>query len=239
MTLPATSTAASGRNGSRSMAARPGAGKTLRVSIGTRANTRGAGPNGTGSVERSGDGLEVRDELVELVRLQAVVRRGGEVVGTRETGGVDAVAEDPPQRCDAALLACGERRRGSGRVPDAGDVAGDLAVGEAVEDRMDDLGRDAAQRRGPSGEVAVPVVPVAERPERIRRLRGEVGGRVAGAAGRCAVSSRTPTSRGRFATAGPRGRARGYFPGAGRAATGTRVGRRPHPRHSARQHVRP
>jgi hypothetical protein len=97
-------------------------------------------------------------------------RPGGEVGGTRETGGVGEVAEDPPQRRDAALLASGERRLGSGRVPDAGDVAGDLAGGEVVEDRMDHLGRDPAQRCGPSGEVAVPDVPVSERPECSFRL---------------------------------------------------------------------
>lgn len=39
------------------------------------------GLSGAGGVERGGDGLEVRDELVEFVRLEAVVRRRVEVVG--------------------------------------------------------------------------------------------------------------------------------------------------------------
>ncbi len=43
---------------------------------------------------------------------------------------------------------------------------------------MDDLGRDPAQRRGPAREVAVPVVPEAERDERVGRLLGEVGDQV-------------------------------------------------------------
>src|SRR5215469_11909877 len=37
----------------------------------------------TGSVERCRDGLEVRDELVELALRQVVVRRCSEVVGER------------------------------------------------------------------------------------------------------------------------------------------------------------
>ena len=56
---------------------------------------------------------------------------------------------------------------------------------------------------------------------------------------RRALSSRTPTSRWRCATAGRRGRARGSPPGAGRAATGTRVARRSRPFLPARRHVRP
>jgi hypothetical protein len=83
--------------------------------------------------------------------------------GTRQSGRVGEVVEDPPQRRDAAPLASGERILRSCGVPDAGDVAGDLAVGEVVEDRVDHLGRDPTQRCGPSGEVAVPVIPEAER----------------------------------------------------------------------------
>ena len=37
----------------------------------------------TGSVEHCGDGLEARDELVELAQRQAVVRRCREIVGER------------------------------------------------------------------------------------------------------------------------------------------------------------
>ena len=56
---------------------------------------------------------------------------------------------------------------------------------------------------------------------------------------RRALSSRTPTSRCRSATAGRRVRARESPPGAGRAATGTRVALRSRPLLPARQHVRP
>jgi len=94
------------------------------------------------------------------------------------TGGVGEVAEDPLQRRDAAPLASGKRLLGRGRVPDAGDVADDLAVGEVVEDRVDHLGPNPAQRCGPSGEVGIPVVPEAKRQERIRRLVREIGDQV-------------------------------------------------------------
>jgi len=56
---------------------------------------------------------------------------------------------------------------------------------------------------------------------------------------RRALSSRTPTSRCRCATAGRRVRARESPPGAGRAATGTRAALRSRPLLPARQHVRP
>jgi hypothetical protein len=55
---------------------------------------------------------------------------------------------------------------------------------------------------------------------------------------RRALSTRTPTSRCRSATAGRRVRARESPPGAGRAATGTRVALRSRPLLPARQHVR-
>ena len=58
-------------------------------------------------------------------------------------------------------------------------------------------------------------------------------------ASRSALSSRTPTSRCRSATAGRRVRARESPPGAGRAATGTRVAPRSRLVLSPRQHVRP
>lgn len=63
-------------------------------------------------------------------------------------------------------------------------------------------------------------------------------------AGRCwhprrALSSQTPTSRCRSATAGRQVRARESPLGAGHAATGTRVALRSRPRLPARQHVRP
>ena len=53
------------------------------------------------------------------------------------------------------------------------------------------------------------------------------------------LSSRTPTSSCRCATAGRRGRAREWPPRAGHAATGTRVALRRRPRLPGRQHVRP
>ena len=53
------------------------------------------------------------------------------------------------------------------------------------------------------------------------------------------VSSRTPTSRSRFATADPPGRVRESHRGAVRAANGTRAGRRSHPRIRGRPHARP
>ena len=53
------------------------------------------------------------------------------------------------------------------------------------------------------------------------------------------ASSQTRASRCRSAAAGRPGRARGSSPGAGHAATGTRVARRPRPRPPARQPVRP
>ena len=56
---------------------------------------------------------------------------------------------------------------------------------------------------------------------------------------RRALSSRTPTSRCRSATAGRQVRARESPPGAGHAATGIRAARRPRLRLPARQHVRP
>ena len=56
---------------------------------------------------------------------------------------------------------------------------------------------------------------------------------------RRALSSGTPTSRCRSATAGRRVRARGLPPGAGRAATGTRVALRSRPLLPARRHARP
>ena len=98
---------------------------------------------------------------------------GEQLGGAREPGSLDEVAEDPPQRRDAALLTRGVRRLGCGRVPDLGDVAGHLTVGEVVERRVDHLGRDPAERRGASSEVAVPVVAEAERRHRVVRLRGE------------------------------------------------------------------
>ena len=53
------------------------------------------------------------------------------------------------------------------------------------------------------------------------------------------VSSRTPTSRSRFATADRPGRVRESHPGAVRAANGTRAGRRSHPRIRGPPHARP
>ena len=53
------------------------------------------------------------------------------------------------------------------------------------------------------------------------------------------VSSRTPTSRSRCATADPPGRVLESPPGAVRAANGTRAGRRSHPRIRGRPHARP
>jgi hypothetical protein len=50
-----------------------------------------------------------------------------------------------------------------------------LAVGEAVEGRVHDLGRHPPQRRGAAGEVAVPVGAVAERGHLLVALVGEVG----------------------------------------------------------------
>ena len=83
----------------------------------------------------------------------------------------------------------------------------------------------------------------------VRRLRFVRAGRVsprrpldglwAVLAPRRALSSQTPTSRCRSATAGRRVRARESPLGAGHAATGTRVALRPRPRLPARQHVRP
>ncbi len=137
-----------------------------------------------GRVPEPGDGLLGERERPQRgvqdppLRGRAGRRLGGEVGGAGKTGGVGEVAEDPPQRRDAALLASGERRLGSGRVPDAGDVAGDLTLGEVVEDRMDHLGRNSAQRRRPPGKVAIPVVPQAERHERIGRLVRKVGDQV-------------------------------------------------------------
>ena len=98
---------------------------------------------------------------------------GEELGGAREPGSLDEVAEDPPQRRHAALLTRGVRRLGCGRVPDLGDVAGHLTVGEVVEGRVDHLGRDPAERRRASREVAVPVVAEAERRHRVVGLRGE------------------------------------------------------------------
>ena len=66
---------------------------------------------------------------------------GDEVGGPGDAGGVGEVAEDPPQRGDAALFAGRDGRLGGDHVPDARDVAGDLAVGEVVEERVDHLGR--------------------------------------------------------------------------------------------------
>jgi hypothetical protein len=57
-------------------------------------------------------------------------------------------------------------------------VAGDLAGGEVVEDRVNHLGRGAAQRSGAPGEVGVPGVAQAERQESVVRLVGEVGDQV-------------------------------------------------------------
>jgi len=54
-----------------------------------------------------------------------------------------------------------------------------------------------------------------------------------------ALSSQKPTSRCRSATAGRQVRARESPPGAGHAATGTRVAPRPRPRLPARPHERP
>src|SRR3954454_5934872 len=62
---------------------------------------------------------------------------------------------------------------GCGRVPNLGDMAGHLSVGEAVEGGVDHLGRDPAERRGASREVAVPVVAEAERLHRIVGLLSE------------------------------------------------------------------
>ena len=56
---------------------------------------------------------------------------------------------------------------------------------------------------------------------------------------RRALSSQTPTSRCRSAAADRQARARESPPGAGHAATGTRVALRPRPRLRTRQHVRP
>src|SRR5215471_19461741 len=93
--------------------------------------------------------------------------------GAGEPGSPGEVAEDPPQRRHAALLTRGVRRLGCGRVPDLGDVAGHLTVGEVVEGRVDHLGRSPAERGRASREVAVPVVAEAERRHRVVGLRGE------------------------------------------------------------------
>jgi hypothetical protein len=137
-----------------------------------------------GGVPEPGDGLlgygERPQRRVQGPSLRRSARRrpDGEVGGAGETGAGGEVAENPPQRRRAALLASGERRLGSGDVPDAGDVPGDLAVGEVVEDRMDHLGRHPAERCGPAGEVGVPGVAEAERHERVVGLVGEVGDQV-------------------------------------------------------------
>jgi hypothetical protein len=105
--------------------------------------SRATGSSGSGSAERA-----VQDPSLGG---RAGRRPGGEVGGTRKTGGVGEVTENPPQRRGAALLASGERRLGSGGVPDAGDVAGDLAVSEVAEDRMD-------PESGTAGEIEAPPV---------------------------------------------------------------------------------
>jgi hypothetical protein len=71
---------------------------------------------------------------------------------------------------------------------------------------------------------------VAERPGSARAFQG---GRLE------PVSSRTPTSRSRFATADRPGRVRESHPGAVRAANGTPAGRRSHPRLRAPPHALP
>jgi hypothetical protein len=74
--------------------------------------SRATGSSGSRSAERA-----VQDPSLGG---RAGRRPGGEVGGTRKTGGVGEVTENPPQRRGAALLASGERRLGSGGVPDAG-----------------------------------------------------------------------------------------------------------------------
>ena len=98
----------------------------------------------------------------------------GEEIGcARQPRSLDEVAEDPLQRRHAALLTSGVRRLGCGRGPDLGDVARHLTLGEAVEGSVHHLGRDLAERRRPSSEIAVPVVAETERRHRVVGLRGE------------------------------------------------------------------
>ena len=100
----------------------------------------------------------------------------GEVAGTDHAGGIGEFAEDPTQCGDRALLA---RRVGglwSDRVPDARDVTSDLAVGEVVEQRVNDRSRHVTTEGcGPSGEVGVPHVAETERHDRFGGLVGHVG----------------------------------------------------------------
>src|SRR5207244_4226412 len=63
--------------------------------------------------------------------------------------------------------------RGGGGVPDLGDVAGHLTVGEVVKGRVDHLGRGPAERGSAAREVAVPVVAEAQRRHRVVGLWGE------------------------------------------------------------------
>ncbi len=103
-------------------------------------------------------------------------RLGDEVGSTGDTGGVGEVAEDPPQCGDRATFACCVGSLGGDRVPYTGDVTGDLAVGEVVEQRVDHRSRNlAAQRRSPSSEIGVPHVAEAERHDRFGRFVGHVG----------------------------------------------------------------
>jgi len=101
---------------------------------------------------------------------------GGQVGGAHQARGVgQLVAQDPPYGGGAAPLPRGNGRLGRDRLPRARDVPRGLPVGEAVEGRVHDLRRHPPQRRGPAGEVAVPVSAVAERGQLLVALVGEVG----------------------------------------------------------------
>ena len=103
-------------------------------------------------------------------------RLDGEVGSPRDAGVVGEVTEHPPERRDAPSVTSRQRRLGRDQVPDTRDVAGGLARGEVVEDRVHDAGRDIAAQRGcPSGEIGVPVVAQAERQQRLGRLLSRIG----------------------------------------------------------------
>ena len=91
--------------------------------------------------------------------------------GAGEGGSVDAIAEDPPQRLHATHLTSGDRRFRRGGAPHLRNVASHFAGSEVVEERVHHLRRGEAQRRGPSGEVGVPVV---REPQGEHRLVGFV-----------------------------------------------------------------
>jgi hypothetical protein len=107
-------------------------------------------------------------------------RTGGrldeQVSGPGHAGAVGQTTEPSAKDDDAALLAGFGGGLGADQIPHLRDVAGHLAVGEVVEDRVDHLGRDvAAQRRRPPGEVGVPHAGQADGNERIGRFILGVG----------------------------------------------------------------